>query len=212
MHALDRRSFLGALAVGSVGASRGSFVVSGPPSSRPADVLVSAVRAGEDVFAWLERVHGGFDLTRYRQLLGAANPFKEGDQAQGLAAADDTSRENARRLLANTRIEALLAHPVFEDDVSRFADAAVDRTVCRAVESWTLGRLVRVLLDRPEASIKRFMPGLPSDIIGCGVKLMSNSDLVAIGRKIFNPLPGSQIGARGYMGARIQPNSPTDHP
>ena len=33
-----------------------------------------------------------------------------------------------------------------------------------------------------------------------------------MGRKIFNVIPGTKLGAKGYMGARIQPNSPTDHP
>jgi ethanolamine ammonia-lyase large subunit len=28
---------------------------------------------------------------------------------------------------------------------------------------------------------------------------------------VFHALPGSNVGQRGYMGARIQPNSPTDH-
>jgi ethanolamine ammonia-lyase large subunit len=28
---------------------------------------------------------------------------------------------------------------------------------------------------------------------------------------VFNPLPGTRIGAQGYLGARIQPNSPTDN-
>ena len=41
---------------------------------------------------------------------------------------------------------------------------------------------------------------------------MSNEELIAVGAKVFNPLPGSKLGARGYMGARIQPNSPTDDP
>jgi ethanolamine ammonia-lyase large subunit len=41
---------------------------------------------------------------------------------------------------------------------------------------------------------------------------MTNEELIIIGQKIFNPLPGTQMGAKGYMGARIQPNSPTDHP
>jgi ethanolamine ammonia-lyase large subunit len=212
VHAIDRRSFLGALAVGSLGGSRGARASPGAPTSRPLDVLVPAARGGEDLFAWLVRVDGAFDQTRYRQLLGAANPFKEGDQAQGLAAADEASRENARRLLANTRIDALLAHPVFGDEVSAFGDAAVDPAIRRTIEPWTVARLARFLVDEPETSVRRVMPGLPSDIIACSVKLMSNADLVAIGRKIFNPLPGSHVGARGYMGARIQPNSPTDHP
>jgi len=55
------------------------------------------------------------------------------------------------------------------------------------------------------------MPSLSSDVIGCVVKLMTNDELISIGQKIFNPLPGSQIGSKGYMGARIQPNSPTDN-
>ncbi len=56
------------------------------------------------------------------------------------------------------------------------------------------------------------MNGLTSDTIGCVPKLMSNEELIALGQKIFNVLPGTKMGAKGYMGARIQPNSPTDHP
>ena len=56
------------------------------------------------------------------------------------------------------------------------------------------------------------MYGLTSDTIGCVPKLMSNEELIALGQKIFNVLPGTKMGAKGYMGARIQPNSPTDHP
>ena len=55
------------------------------------------------------------------------------------------------------------------------------------------------------------MTGLSSEAIGCVVKLLSNDELIAVGAKLFNPLPGSQIGAKGYLGARIQPNSPTDN-
>jgi ethanolamine ammonia-lyase large subunit len=52
---------------------------------------------------------------------------------------------------------------------------------------------------------------LSSDAIACVTKLISNSDLMAVCSKVFNPLPGSKIGARGYLVARIQPNSPTDN-
>ena len=51
---------------------------------------------------------------------------------------------------------------------------------------------------------------MPSDVAAFTVKLLTNDELVAVGAKIFNPLPGSKIGAKGYLGARIQPNSPTD--
>jgi ethanolamine ammonia-lyase large subunit len=40
---------------------------------------------------------------------------------------------------------------------------------------------------------------------------MSNEELIQVSQKIFNPLPNSKIGSKGYMGARVQPNSPTDN-
>jgi ethanolamine ammonia-lyase large subunit len=55
------------------------------------------------------------------------------------------------------------------------------------------------------------MPSLTSDVIACLVKLMSNEELILVGQKVFNPLPNSKIGSKGYMSARVQPNSPTDN-
>ena len=54
-----------------------------------------ALEGADDLFAHLART-GGFDLARYRRLLGAANDFKEGDAALGLAAADMSERTAAR--------------------------------------------------------------------------------------------------------------------
>jgi ethanolamine ammonia-lyase large subunit len=56
------------------------------------------------------------------------------------------------------------------------------------------------------------MFGMNSEVVGCLPKLMSNQELIAVDKKIFNPLPGTKIGAKGYLSARIQPNSPTDDP
>jgi ethanolamine ammonia-lyase large subunit len=56
------------------------------------------------------------------------------------------------------------------------------------------------------------MFGMNSEVVGCLPKLMSNQELIAVNKKIFNPLPGTKIGAKGYLSARIQPNSPTDDP
>jgi ethanolamine ammonia-lyase large subunit len=214
---MRRRTFLaaGAAAAGAFyGLSRAArTAAAGQPSAAAgARVRVDRIAPGEDIFAWLQRVRGRFDLATYRQLLGAANPYKEGDDSQGLAAADESSRELCRQLLANTRIRDLLAHPIFDDEVVRFADARVNADVRRRIAPWTFGELRQFLLASPEDAIKAIMPGLSSDVIGCVVKLMSNEELIAIGRKVFNPLPGSNLGARGYMGARIQPNSPTDDP
>ncbi|MDX1581649.1 MAG: ethanolamine ammonia-lyase subunit EutB, partial [Alphaproteobacteria bacterium] len=46
---------------------------------------------------------------------------------------------------------------------------------------------------------------------GCAPLKLSPDQNFPIGQKVFNPLPGSQIGSKGYMSARVQPNSPTDN-
>jgi ethanolamine ammonia-lyase large subunit len=210
---ISRRTFVSGLAIGAPALGRGAAARPAPPQVAPSPGGVSIARGdpGDDLFRHIQRRRGRFDLRLYRQLLGAANEFKEGDAAQGIAAADDASRQNARALLARTRIGDLMAHPVFEDTVFTFIERVVDPEARRAVAAWTMGELKTFLLERSEPEIKRVMPGLSSDVIACSVKLMTGEELIAVGRKVFNPLPGSSIGARGYLGARIQPNSPTDH-
>jgi ethanolamine ammonia-lyase large subunit len=175
-------------------------------------IAIEEVRPGEDVFAHVSRVKGEFDQSLYQQIIGAANDFKEGDQAIGVGAKDEASRKNARALLANTRIRNLHEHPLHVDDLQRLIWQTTDRDQYAKVQDWTMGRLKQFLLTGSEEPIKDVMNGLNSDVIGCVPKLMSNEELVIVGQKIFNVLPGTQMGAKGYMGARIQPNSPTDHP
>lgn len=167
-------------------------------------------RTGEDLFGFVDRTAGRFDVDVYRRMVGAANPFKEGDAIVDVAAPDEATRQLARRLLGRTTLGALDAHPLFEDDLYRRTLEARDAAATAQTAGWTLGRLRGFLLSASEGEVKAAMPGLSSDVIACVVKLMSNDELAAVGRKVWNPLPGSHIGARGYLGARIQPNSPTD--
>lgn len=175
-------------------------------------IRIEEVGQGEDVFAYVSRVKGGFDQKAYQQVIGAANEFKEGDQAIGVGAQDDATRRNARVLLANTKIKDLYQRPLFEDDLQRLIWQTTDQAQFEKVKDWTMGRLKEFLLTESEAEIKGVMDGLTSDTIGFVPKLMSNEELISVSQKIFNVMPGTKLGAKGYMGARIQPNSPTDHP
>jgi len=176
-------------------------------------IAIKDVKPGEDVFKYVERVNKGkFDQTLYRQVIGAANAFKEGDEAIKVAADDNASRENARKLLANTKIKSLHEHPLLADGLQKFIWENMDKAQYEKVKNMTMGELKTFLLTKPEADIKGIMLGLNSEVVGCVPKLMSNEELIAVDSKIFNPLPGSTIGAKGYLSARIQPNSPTDDP
>ncbi len=174
-------------------------------------VSVAEIESGEDLFAYIRRTRGEMDIDLYRQLIGAANEFKEGDQTLGVAADNDQSRERARTLLANTKIGDLEKTAVYQDDLYALIQNTTSSLANIDLQNWTLGQLKDFVLTKSEAEIKVIMPALSSDVIACLIKLMSNEELIHIGQTVFNPLPNSKIGSKGYMSARIQPNSPTDN-
>ena len=210
---IRRRAFIGALAGGTAGMALdlGRDENRSAAADLPARVSIPEIDPAEDVFTYLRRVKGAFDIGFYRQILGAANAFKEGDEIVGVAADDEASRVNARTLLANTRVGDIDAPPLLEDQLFGLLKQSLDAAAAAKTADLTMGQLKRLLISRNEDAVKAVMGGLSSDVIGCVVKLMSNEQLIAVGAKVFNPLPGSHIGAKGYLGARIQPNSPTDH-
>ncbi len=209
---IGRRSFLQGLTGSAIGVAVGAWhqrtLLAEGAQAAPA---IGRPLPDEDVFKFITRVRGRRDMKLYAQILGAANEFKEGDQIIGVAAADEHSRRNARQLLANTRLADINAHPLHQDGLFRFISSGHDEHPRSGTAKQTLADFKRFLLDEDEDAIKKIMLGLSSDVISCVVKLMSNAELIKIGQKVFNPLNGSQIGARGYLGARIQPNSPTDN-
>jgi len=174
-------------------------------------VTIKDVKPEESVFEYVRRIKGRFDQTLYQQVIGAANPFKEGDEAIHVAADDPITRVHARMLLANTTIKDIHEHPLLEDKLQRLIWETTDKAQYNKVKDWTIGELKNFLLTKPEADIKGIMWGLTSDAICCVTKLMTNSELCLVGRTVFSPLPGSNIGAKGYLSARIQPNSPQDN-
>ncbi|MFH0735688.1 MAG: ethanolamine ammonia-lyase subunit EutB [bacterium] len=174
-------------------------------------IKILGPKPDEDIFLYIKRINGKFDETIYRQIVGSANPFKEGDFAQNLCSKDENSRINAKKLLSNTKIIDIYNNPLFTDDILNLINNNTDKKILNNIGNFKLGELKTFLFNKSENEIKSIMPGFTSDIIGCIVKIMSNDELIIVGQKVFNPLPGSNIGAKGYMGARIQPNSPTDN-
>ena len=145
------------------------------------------------------------------KLLGNANEFKEGDATLGVATQSAAERDFARTLIAQTTLADVDQFPVFEDKVYALTQPP-NRALQAKLSTWTVGELKAMLLRDPLDKVHAVMPGLSSDVIGCVVKLCTNEDLVALGAKIFNPIsPDSKLGAQGYFGARVQPNSPTDN-
>ena len=162
------------------------------------------------IFDYILKSKGQFDVDLYRKLLGNANQFKEGDLTLGIAAEGDSQREFARSLLLNTTLGEIDLHPPHVDDLLRYCNSAVDEEKRQALQDLTLKQLKEFIASRDESEIREIQRGLSSDVIACLVRVMTNEELIAVASKVFNPLPGSDIGSKGFMGARIQPNSPTD--
>lgn len=203
----SRRSFMRTMAGGFVVAPWGLASRSSRAGDEVKPQPLTKAMPGEDVFGYVSRIEGRFDNTLYAKILGSANEFKEGDEIVGIAAADAESRLIARSLLSNTQIAGIDAHPVYADQLFEFIKP-LEKADAR---NKTLGELRRFLLTADEAEIKTRMTAWSSDVIACVVKLMSNRELIEVGAKVFNTLPGTNIGAKGYLGARVQPNSPTDN-
>lgn len=207
---LPRRDFLFQLGlVSSAAMLAPSKLIGVAPIPHFKRIVVDAPDVGEDLFAYIQRKRGNYDVTLYRRLVGAANAFKEGDEIAGIAAEDDASRLAARELIANTRLADVFKHPLFQDEQYDLIQSTT--AYDSEVMGWTFGQFKAFLLHSSEDEIKGIMPKLTSDIIALVVKLMSNDELIAVSSKVFNPLPGSKIGSKGYMSARVQPNSPTDN-
>ncbi len=206
---ITRRLFMGAIATYSTNCrwnANGAVTDEVQPG-----LVVDEVGFTEDLFSYMRRMYGSFDLTLYRRLLGAANDYKEGDAIVGVSAADERSRSAVRKLLSNTRLSDIDVSPPLDDKLYRFLQQGRKPEALAAHPDWTFGQLKDFLLSSTADQIDPLLPGLSSDTIACLVKLMTNSELVELGAKIFHPLPGSKVGAKGYLGARVQPNSPTDN-
>ncbi len=206
---IDRRRFLSMMGV--AGASLAGLTLTAKRVAAEA-VKIPEIKKGEDIFIYIKQKKGKFDQIFYQQVIGAANDFKEGDLTIGVGTNDEATRKNARKLLANTKIKDLYEHPLSVDGLQKLIWKTTDQNQYDKIKGWTMRELKDFLLTKSESNIKGIMNGLTSDTIGCVPKLMTNEELITLGQKIFNSLPGTQMGAKGYMGARIQPNSPTDHP
>ena len=204
---MRRRKFIGSVALGTVAAT--DWKLASSPAFGQATIEGEHAKADEDIFACINRLRGKFDRDLYLKILGNANEFKEGDQIVGVSAIDSNARSSVRTLLANTLLSDIDANPPIVDQLHAFIVRTTAPTPSE-LQGMTLGQLKASLLSWGELEIHAIKPSLSSDCIACVVKLMSHEDLIALGAKVFNPLPNSRIGAKGYLGARLQPNSPTD--
>lgn len=134
----------------------------------------------------------------------------------GLAARDAVERVAARAVLSELTLAELRAHPVVpyeEDELTRLVEDSLDETAFAAVKDLSVARFREWLLETTTtaAHIAAISPGLTPEMAAAVCKLMSNMDLLLVGKKCEVVVrANSTLGLKGRMSSRLQPNHPTD--
>jgi ethanolamine ammonia-lyase large subunit len=161
------------------------------------------------------------DADALRRLFVLANAFKEGDLSVG-GTRDDVVRQEARRELLATRVSDIRRAVFVEDGVTGALARGRDRSHDGDLDPLTIGRLKEIVLaSSGPAWTSVHRDALSSEVIAALAKVMTDDELGAVSRRIFNALPAKRlangrptedvtIGAPKHFGSRIQPNSPGD--
>jgi ethanolamine ammonia-lyase large subunit len=157
-----------------------------------------------------------FHFSNLSELMAKANEEKSGDQLAGIAAASESERVAAKRVLADLPLIELLNSPVVppeKDEVSRLILESHDSTAFERLRGMTVGEFREFILDHTttEAELKALKWAITPEMAAAVTKLMGNKDLVLAAGQIRNVTRcRNTMGERGVLGIRLQPNHPSD--
>ncbi|QYR20640.1 ethanolamine ammonia-lyase subunit EutB [Paenibacillus sp. sptzw28] len=152
------------------------------------------------------------------EVLGKASEERSGDQLAGVAAKDLKERIAAKMVLSDLLLSDIRDSPILpaeQDEVSRMIEEGVEESVYGGVKNWSVAELREYILrtETKGADILHVSRGLTSEMIAAAAKLMSNLDLIQAAGKIeVLSRCNTEIGHKGTLASRAQPNHPTDSP
>jgi ethanolamine ammonia-lyase large subunit len=158
-----------------------------------------------------------YEFGSIKEVLAKANEKKSGDECLGIAARSVTERNAARCVLADLHLEDIYDNPVVpyeQDEVTRVIYDDINKTIYQEIKGWTVGYLREWLLDHDTTGddIRRISRGLTSEMIAGVAKLMDAMDLVYAASKMrVTSRAQTEIGKKGTLSFRLQPNHPSDN-
>ena len=156
-----------------------------------------------------------FRFESLKVLLGAADISKAGDRHAGLAAADEVTREAARKILSSLTLAELYETPLLDsrgsvDSVMR-VNYDIDLPAFSSIAGLTLGELKDRLLRGNCDEIAAVSPALTGVMAAGLAKLCDVHELVLLASRIHRPTQArTRLGLPGTLSSRLQPNHPTD--
>ncbi|WP_445487503.1 ethanolamine ammonia-lyase subunit EutB [Niallia sp. 03133] len=157
-----------------------------------------------------------YQFDSLKEILAKANEEKSGDQLAGIAATDRSERMAAKYALAELTLGDIRNNPVLpaeEDEVSMMIEEGVDELVYAKIRNWSISEFREFLLNDSTTNevIETVRTGLTSEMIAGVTKLMSNLDLITAASKMQTVVRCNyEIGQKGVLASRAQPNHPFD--
>jgi len=157
-----------------------------------------------------------YGFSSVKEVLAKANAPKSGDDLAGVSARDAVERVAARAVLSELTLAELRANPVVayeQDELTRMVEDTLDDLAYRAVKDLTVGQFREWLLESETTGprIRSISPGLTPEMAAAVCKLMSNMDLMTVGKKCEVVVRANNtLGLPGRLSSRVQPNHPTD--
>lgn len=157
-----------------------------------------------------------YQFASVKEVLGKANPPKSGDVLAKVAARDPVERVAARAVLANLTLAELRNNPSVPyelDEITRVVEDDLSDQAYNAVKHLTVGQFREWLLEPAStpSKLRSIAAGLTPEMAAGVCKLMSNMDLLVVGRKLEVVVRANNtLGLSGRLSSRVQPNHPTD--
>jgi len=157
-----------------------------------------------------------YGFASVKEVLAKANPPKSGDDLAGVSARDAVERVAARAVLAELTLAELRENPVVAyetDELTRLVEDTLDDLAYRAVKDLTVGQFREWLLEPTTTGprLRSVAPGLTPEMVAAAAKLMSNLDLMTVGKKCEVVVRANNtLGLPGRLSSRVQPNHPSD--
>jgi ethanolamine ammonia-lyase large subunit len=153
-----------------------------------------------------------------KTLLGKASPYRSGDELAGVTAESYEERVAAQITLADVPLKTFLNEvviPYEQDEITRLIIDSHNVIGFSFISHLTVGELRDWLLsdETDTATLTHIAAGITPEMAAAVSKLMSNQDLIAVGKKCeVVTCFRNTIGSKGHFSTRLQPNHPTDDP
>jgi ethanolamine ammonia-lyase large subunit len=152
-----------------------------------------------------------------KSVLACASPARSGDELAGIAAASNSRRIAARRVLADLPLKAFLQEavvPYESDEVTRLIIDGHDTAAFATISHMTVGDFRDWLLSHAVDAgvLSAVAAGITPEMAAAVSKIMRNQDLLAVAAKcrVVTAFRNT-LGLPGRLASRLQPNHPTDN-